>query len=252
MIENNLSDFGIWLVLTSIFMIRYLVIVGILYFIFYKWKRTKWLPFKFQNKTPKRIQIIREIKFSLLTFLIYGLGVWLFLYWIRNGMTQIYVEIDDYGLLYFLTSIMLMIFAHDTYFYWTHRLIHHSILFKYIHKTHHTFDNPTPWAAFAFHPLEAIISIGIVPIILFIIPFHHFALIIFITFLTVYNAYIHLGISVPEFKWFQWQNTSKEHDLHHNGVKGNFGLYFTFWDKTMNTYILEHKTGQKLIFQKPK
>ena len=85
--------------------------------------------------------------------------------------------------------------------------------------------------------LDNIISIGIIPIIIFLIPFHQFALIIFITFLTVYNVIIHLGFSVPLFSPFKYQNTSRNHDFHHFTSHGNYGLYFTFWDRMMGTYI---------------
>jgi len=239
MITDNLSDLELWMVVTGIFLLRYLLIAGLFYLFFYVWKKEQCSPFKLQSKWSNSIQIKREIKYSLLTFFIYSLGVWLFLYWIRHDMTKIYFDIDENGLPYFVISIILMVLLHDTYFYWTHRLIHHPLFFRYVHKMHHTFDSPTPWAAFAFHPIEAIISIGIIPIILFVIPFHHLALIVFITFLVIYNAYIHLGFSVPLLKWSGLQNTPNDHDLHHKGTKGNYGLYFTYWDKLMGTYKLE-------------
>ncbi len=239
MITGNLTDFEIWMAVTGIFLLRYLLIAGLFYFFFYIWKRAQWTSFKLQNKWSNRTQITREIKYSVLTFFIYSLGVWLFLYWIRNDMTKIYFDIYEHGLIYFVTSIVIMIILHDTYFYWTHRLIHHRLFFKYVHKVHHTFDSPSPWAAFAFHPIEAIISIGIIPIILFVIPFHHLALVLFITFVIIYNSYIHLGFSVAVLKLFKLQNTPDDHDLHHKGVKGNYGLYFNFWDKIMGTYKID-------------
>jgi Delta7-sterol 5-desaturase len=36
--------------------------------------------------------------------------------------------------------------------------------------------------------------------------------------------------------WFgKWMNTSVNHNMHHKYVKGNYSLYFLFWDRWMNT-----------------
>ncbi|MCL6266925.1 sterol desaturase family protein [Flagellimonas myxillae] len=231
-----MNELGIWLVGTLFFIVRYALIAGLFYGVFYVWREKKFLATKIQQKVPTRGQINSEILYSLSTLVIYGLGIWLFLFWIQNGKTKLYGNIGDYGVLYFLCSIVIMIVLHDTYFYWTHRLIHHRSIFKYVHLTHHRFSNPTPWAAFAFHPFEAIISLGIIPIILFLIPYHQWALIIFITFLTVYNAIIHLGYPIPYLTLSTYQNTGNDHNLHHRGVGANYGLYFNIWDKLMGTY----------------
>ncbi len=231
-----MSDFWIWMYGTLFFVLRYGLIAGCLYGVFYAGRKKEMWSRKIQSKWPSGIQIKSEIFYSLITLIIYGLGIWLFLYWVKNGKTRMYANIDDFGTLYFISSIVVMIVLHDTYFYWTHRLIHHKWIFKYVHLTHHRFSNPTPWAAFAFHPLEAIISMGIIPIILFLIPFHHWALFVFITFLTVYNAIIHLGFKIPYITSGEIQNTGEDHNLHHQGVAGNYGLYFNFWDKVMGTY----------------
>jgi sterol desaturase/sphingolipid hydroxylase (fatty acid hydroxylase superfamily) len=34
---------------------------------------------------------------------------------------------------------------------------------------------------------------------------------------------------------FRWQNSVTNHDMHHTNVKCNYGFYFIFWDKMMNT-----------------
>ena len=42
-------------------------------------------------------------------------------------------------------------------------------------------------------------------------------------------------------KWFRHSplfellNTSVHHNIHHSKFKGNYGLYFRFWDRLMNT-----------------
>ena len=233
---HGFSHTEIWMAVTILFMLRYLLIAGLLFYILYVWKRKQFNHLKIQKHFPERKQVKKEILYSILTFMIYGSSVWLFLFWIENGKTKLYYEVSDYGIAYFVISICAMIVMHDTYFYWTHRLIHHSKLFKYVHKVHHSFKSPTPWAAFAFHPLESIITIGIIPIILFVLPYHQLALIFFITFLTLYNIIIHSGFSIGLLKRLKFPNTPDAHDYHHLKSHSNYGLYFTFWDKIMNTY----------------
>ncbi len=221
---------------TLFFILRFALIAGLLYTAFYWLWKTRFIKYKIQKRWPQQAQVRKEIGYSLLTFAIFGSAVWLFMIWNRAGITLRYTEIDTYGRLYFGLSICLMVIAHDTYFYWTHRLMHHRWVFPYVHRVHHGFHNPTPWAAFALHPLETILSLGIIPIIIFCIPYHPLALISFITFMTLYSAFIHLGFRVRGLSWASVQNTTEDHDYHHRKGHGNYGLYFTVWDKLMGTY----------------
>jgi lathosterol oxidase len=56
----------------------------------------------------------------------------------------------------------------------------------------------------------------------------------------VYNIYGHLGYELyPKGfnKHFigRWVNTSINHNQHHQYFKGNYGLYFLFWDRMLGT-----------------
>jgi sterol desaturase/sphingolipid hydroxylase (fatty acid hydroxylase superfamily) len=133
-----------------------------------------------------------------------------------------------------------MFLLHDTYFYWTHRAMHHKKLFRAMHLVHHKSVNPSPWAAYAFHPLEAIVEAGIFAVFLFTIPIHPLHLLVFFFAMIVYNVYGHLGYELYPAgfskHWLgKWINTSVNHNQHHQHFKGNYGLYFTFWDRLMGT-----------------
>lgn len=230
---ENISAVKLWFILNFLLLARYFLFAGIPYLLLYVKKREKPYLIKIQNSFPSRKQIRKEILYSLLTFSIYSLGICLYIIWMKVEATRHYNHIEEYGIPYFLGSIIIMILLHDTYFYWTHRLIHHKRFFKIIHHTHHKFRNPSPWSAFAFHPLEAIISMGIIPIIIFTIPWHPYALIIFITIMTLYDIFIHLGFDI---KINLWQVSPAYHDHHHRVGRENYGLYFTFWDRVMGTH----------------
>ena len=40
----------------------------------------------------------------------------------------------------------------DTWFYWCHRALHHPSIYRFVHKQHHEFKEPTGIAAFYAHP----------------------------------------------------------------------------------------------------
>ncbi len=220
-----------------IFVLRYCLIAGIAYFVFYVWKKREYIHLKLNQSPPAFKQIKSELLYSATTLLIYSTSVFLLIYWYQNGYTKIYFKIETFGYGYFFLSILMMIVLHDAYFYWSHKLMHQlPFLFRF-HKIHHFSHNPNPWSAFSFHPIEAIISLGIMPIILFMLPVHPYALIAFSTIVVLYNVYIHLGYNIKFlFIGSAMRNTAQNHDLHHRVSKYNYGLYFSFWDRIMKTY----------------
>jgi sterol desaturase/sphingolipid hydroxylase (fatty acid hydroxylase superfamily) len=144
------------------------------------------------------------------------------------------------GIPYLLFSIVALILVHDTYFYWAHRTMHHKKIYRFVHRVHHDSTNPTPFAAFSFHPLEAIIEVGILPILVFILPLHPIAILVWLLFMTFMNVLGHLGFEIFPSGFTtnpltKLSNTSVHHNMHHKYVNYNFGLYFNFWDKWMGT-----------------
>ncbi|MEM6723972.1 MAG: sterol desaturase family protein, partial [Bacteroidota bacterium] len=102
-----------------------------------------------------------------------------------------------------------------------------------------------PWTAYAFHPLEAVVEVGIIPLLAFTLPLHHGSFTAFFLFQIFYNVYGHLGFELyPKgfnTTWIgRWINTSVAHNLHHKKFTGNYGLYFLFWDRLMGTLREEY------------
>jgi sterol desaturase/sphingolipid hydroxylase (fatty acid hydroxylase superfamily) len=210
----------------------------LVYYVFFK----KPLSYKkIQKNFPKLGDYARESGFSTMSVIIFSLPPLIMLYSEKiRPITTFYTHISQYGVLYFFLAFPIMLFMHDTYFYWLHRLMHNRFLFKRVHLVHHKSTNPSPWAAYAFHPFEAIAESLIFVIFLFTIPVHSFHLMFFFVFSLVYNVYGHLGFEIyPKGfnkHWLgRWVNTSVSHNLHHQYFKGNYGLYFTFWDRLMGT-----------------
>ena len=220
---------------------RYFLLAGLAFLLYYVVLRKVLASKKIQNRFPKTKDYLREIGYSILSILIFAFVP---VFFIKNESMRVhtlyYTNLSQYGWFYFWIAFLLMLFLHDTYFYWTHRLMHHPRVFRYFHLVHHQSTNPSPWAAYAFHPLEAIVEVGIVVIFLFTIPITLYHLSFFFLFMIVYNIYGHLGWELypRNFSrhWLgRWINTSVNHNQHHQYFKGNYGLYFLFWDRWMGT-----------------
>jgi Delta7-sterol 5-desaturase len=228
---------------------RYFMLALIASVIFYVVFRKKWAFKKIQSSFPQQKDYVREIGYSVVTILIFGLvGYVVFFYAPVARHTLQYKKIDAYGWGWYVAAYFVMLVVHDTYFYWTHRLMHHPAIFKTFHLVHHKSTNPSPWAAYAFHPLEAIVEVTILPIMMFMLPLHISHVFIFFFIMIVYNVYGHLGYELYP-KGFnksivgKWINTSVNHNQHHQYFKGNYGLYFLWWDRWMNTIRTDYDAG---------
>jgi Delta7-sterol 5-desaturase len=233
------SFFDRWVMVYSKIGLRYFLIAGGAFVLFYFILKTPMMRRKVQPKFPKLTDYGRDIFYSAISIAIFSaVSVWTLFF--ISPYTNLYNKISDYGTLYYAFTFIWMFFVHDAYFYWAHRVMHHPKLFKYIHLVHHKSNNPSPWTAYAFHPIEAVIEAAIVPIFAFSLPVHRSAIIIYMLFQIVYNVYGHLGYEIfPKNlnkHWFgKWFNTSVSHNMHHKYSVKNYGLWTTIWDRLMGT-----------------
>ena len=219
---------------------RYFVVAGIAFLIFYVLLRKQLAYKKIQLRFPKNSDFLREAGFSLLSIAIFPVYMLVLTHPTIAPYTTRYTAIQEYGWFYYFALFPVLFVLHDAYFYWTHRAMHHPDLFKWFHLVHHKSTNPSPWAAYAFHPLEALVENGIVAVFFFTVPIHITQVAIFFLLSIIYNVYGHLGYELYP-KGFQrsligkWINTSVNHNMHHQYFKGNYGLYFLWWDRWMGT-----------------
>lgn len=189
---------------------------------------------------PKPGQILREFRYSMSTVALFAsTGMFIFTM-ARLGFTQIYTDVDTYGWLWWWASLALMIVLHDAWFYWTHRLLHRPWWFVRFHKVHHQSVHPTPWAAYSFHPVEAMLQAVFFALMVHVMPLHDVVLFAFTTWMIVRNALAHSAYELMPWRActqgsLRWLLTNSHHHFHHAAGKGNFGLYFTWWDRWMAT-----------------
>jgi sterol desaturase/sphingolipid hydroxylase (fatty acid hydroxylase superfamily) len=238
-------------------LVRYFVLAGIPFALFYLLLPAKFRRFKIQGRLASKKDFIREISHSMVSVSIFTLYAIAILFTPLRKYTLVYDQVSDYPAYYIWISLALSLIIHDTYFYWMHRLLHHKRLFAIVHLVHHKSNNPSPWASYSFHLLEAFTEGFILLLLVFVLPMHPITILLFTVTGFIINVYGHLGYEIAP-KWFRYSwlfeilNTSVHHNLHHSQFKGNYGLYFRIWDRLMGTehpnYVKEYDKLQEQRF----
>lgn len=223
------------------FFVTWLVLGGILR----NRRIRKALPARFRNK-----QILREVRNSAITVFIFVVAFSITEYTLSHlfdgPVFKIYSDVETYGWAYLFFSVVLWTIGLDTYFYWTHRFMHHPKFYRFFHIEHHRSHNPTPFTAYSFAPSEAVLVYLFVPIFFTIVPMHDIAFISAMLVQIIRNAIAHCGYEIFPRGWVHHPvlglfSTVTHHDLHHEKGDGNYAFYFTFWDRLMGTEHKEYK-----------
>ena len=220
--------------------IRFLVLAGIPFLIFYVLFSSRFDKLKIQDRDLRRRDLNRELFYSIITVIVFIVLSLTILFTPFVGYTKIYKDIALYHWAWIPLSVFLGIVIHDTYFYWLHRMLHHKKIYPLFHRIHHESTNPSPFTSHAFNLTESILEALVIPIVILLIPMHKWAVLSFILIALVYNVYGHLGYEIVP-KWFrksflfELMVTSVHHNMHHEKFHGNYGYYFRIWDRLMGT-----------------
>ena len=186
-------------------------------------------------------QIRQELGWSLASAGIYGAPAGLVAWgWQQHGWTRIYTEVDAYPVWWLPLSLLVYLFLHDTWFYWTHRWMHRPRVFRLAHAVHHASKPPTAWAAMSFHPIEAVTGAIVIPALVFVVPVHIGVLGLVLATMTLMGVTNHMGWELFP-RWLvhsrlgNWLITASHHQRHHESYLCNYGLYFRVWDRLCGT-----------------
>jgi sterol desaturase/sphingolipid hydroxylase (fatty acid hydroxylase superfamily) len=189
----------------------------------------------------QRAQVRREIGWSLLSAAIYGVPAGVVAWgWQERGWTRIYTDADAFGWWWLPASLLVYLLLHDSWFYWTHRLMHRPWWFKRMHGVHHDSRPPTAWAAMSFHPWEALSGAFVIPVLVFVVPIHVAMLGLVLAIMTLMGVTNHMGwemfpARIVHGRAGRWLITASHHELHHQKYRCNSGLYFRHWDRLCGT-----------------
>jgi len=233
------------LAMTAIVAVRYFVTSGL-----FAWLTLKLRPGLYDGLNN---QIRSEIGWSLASAAIYGVPAGIVLWgWQERGWTLIYTDWSALPLWHLPFSLAIYLFAHDTWFYWTHRLMHRPRWFRIAHAVHHASRPPTAWTAMSFHPIEAVTGAVVIPALVFLVPIHIAVLGLVLAIMTLMGVTNHMGWEMFP-RWLvhsrlgDWLITASHHERHHEEYRCNFGLYFRFWDRLCGT---DHGLSGRLAQEK--
>lgn len=151
-------------------------------------------------------------------------------------------------IIYFIPISFIYEVIFDLFHYITHRLAHsNSILYKYVHKVHHTHQYVTSITTYYHHPLDLLFT-NTLPQILTMIIMPKMSYITY-NFIIIYKIFIeisgHTGkkmktSSFPQFYWLPKilgiQLNTEDHDNHHKMINYNYSKRFKLWDIIFGTY----------------
>ncbi|MBB3062779.1 sterol desaturase family protein [Microbulbifer rhizosphaerae] len=210
------------------------------------WLFRRWMDRRrIQRRRAGWRDIRREFSYSMLTLCVFatmGVITGILYDW---GVVQLYRDRSLYPLWWNLASLPLVILLHDAYFYWAHRAMHHPKLFRHFHRLHHLSRTPTPWAAYSFSVGEAFLMAIFSPLAMILLPLHLLVWLSFLFIMIFRNAMLHASCEFHPRGWVDGPldllTTTTHHDLHHQRFHGNYGFYFTWWDRWMGTELRNYK-----------
>jgi len=195
---------------------------------------------KIRDRSPPNRQLLREFAISLRSMTVFASVNVLIVLLDRLGVYPLPKIGAAWGPAWFWISLVLMVVAHDAYFYWTHRLMHDPRLFRRFHRTHHKSNNPSPFTAYSFDLHEAALTMGFFVLWYAITPTPWAVGALFSLHLIVRNVLLHSGYELmparPDGKpLLDFFTTTTHHDLHHGEAGWNYAAWFTWWDRWMGT-----------------
>ncbi|KAL8755843.1 MAG: hypothetical protein Q9199_003355 [Rusavskia elegans] len=135
--------------------------------------------------------------------------------------------------LYNILQFPLFICFTDFFIYWIHRGLHHPRVYKTLHKPHHKWIMPTPYASHAFHPLDGFAQSVPYHVFPFIFPLNKIAYIVLFAFINIWTVFIHDGEYVATSSII---NGAACHTMHHLYFNYNYGQFTTIWDRFGGSY----------------
>ena len=221
----------------------YLAVVGLLFAVFWVWGERAFARRRVQKvKLFTTRQLRHELLYTLVTFLAGAASAGVVIVLHARGKTSIVDTLAPGQELLALAWVVGIVVFNDGWFYAWHRLLHTPRMFRLVHAVHHKSVDVNPFSSYSFHAFEGfILGAWIIPAAIFLpIPMPALALVQVVGLLNNVNS--HLGYELLPSWWvkippFKWTASSTYHNLHHQKLKGNYALFFRFWDRIFGTEL---------------
>ncbi|KAK5654146.1 hypothetical protein OQA88_7577 [Cercophora sp. LCS_1] len=151
-----------------------------------------------------------------------------------RGYSKLYdTSAEGPGWWYDILQFPLFVLFTDLFIYLIHRGLHHPLVYKHLHKPHHKWIMPTPFASHAFHPLDGFAQSVPYHVFPFIFPLQKFAYVALFVFINFWTIMIHDGEYYANNAVI---NGAACHSVHHFAFNYNYGQFTTLWDRLGGSY----------------
>jgi len=230
-----------WFIFTAGATVLTLLMSGLLFISYYcnptyeKWR------YKINPKYPTPQMVRSEIILMLQGVVVASLCPALSFYLTTRGVSNTYCGMGGYSWQYLVLSFFVVWMGTDFFEFAYHQLGHRVKFFWNIHKYHHTFYNPSPFAVIADEWLDQFVRTSPVVIMPLLMPLNLDLLwAVFTFFFYGYGVYLHWGF---EFDWLSAHhpiiNSSFQHFCHHSvsviSRPYHTGFFFKAWDQLAGT-----------------
>lgn len=231
-----------WLILTSGGIFFYLLFASLSYYIFFRTRKDTYFPKTMDPDDHDGLvrQVRHEIWIATASIPFMAVLMMPAAVFSHRGYSKIYTNIDDYGRGYFLFSILLFFAVTDFMVYFFHRGLHHPVLYKHVHKLHHTYRYTSPFSSHAFNPCDGFGQGVAYYIFIYIFPVHHVLFMCLFVFVNFWTISIHDQVDFGG----HFLNTTGHHTIHHEQFSYDYGQYTTIWDRLCGTYKPAEKTHE--------
>ncbi len=137
-------------------------------------------------------------------------------------------------------SVLAFLLLHDSWFYWTHRLMHRPWWFNKVHRVHHDSRPPTVGGD-EFSPVGGVERGDRHPVVgVRGSDPRRDASGCCLAIMTLMGVTNHMGwemfpAALVNGGLGKWLITASHHELHHHKYRCNYGLYFRHWDRLCGT-----------------
>mmetsp|Transcript_7693 Transcript_7693/g.15563 ORF Transcript_7693/g.15563 Transcript_7693/m.15563 type:complete len:259 (+) Transcript_7693:158-934(+) len=136
-----------------------------------------------------------------------------------------------------VVQVLVMMIIEDFLFYWIHRALHTSWLYKNVHSVHHLHSAPFGIAAEYAHPAETLILGSATVAGPLLLQPHLFTLVWYLFTRTFQTVECHSGYDFPWSvnRWLPLYGGADFHDHHHRHYSGNYASTFIWNDLLYGT-----------------
>ncbi|XP_062513885.1 fatty acid hydroxylase domain-containing protein 2-like [Corticium candelabrum] len=213
--EKALTVWGTWISITLVFWL------GASFFLALDLTTPAFIrPFKIQedkNFPVDRKRLMKTLMVVVCNELLFIPFLWAMYYVMKWRGCTFKDELPTFQ--WFLIEFVVYLLIEEVGFYYSHRLLHHPLLYKSIHKVHHQWQAPLCIVGLYCHPVENLVS-NAMPIMAGpLIMGSHLSTFWFWMAMAALNTLVsHCGYHLP----FLFSNES--HDYHHAKFNQNFGV----------------------------